>query len=116
MKTDFLNQKFVIDFKKRIMINSHFYNHTTSKQAEKNTMDLVKLDQETTESLNNKLTEKNGFALKMEDRASNVKEICSRFHKTFNGRLGQFSHIQSFRSLIELKKYFQRKNYCLSRF
>ena len=76
------------------MIYSHFYNHTTSKQAEKNTMDLVKLDQETTESLNNKLTEKNGFALKMEDRASNVKEICSRFHKTFNERLGQFSHIQ----------------------
>ena len=76
------------------MICSHFYNPTTSKQAEKNTMDLVKLDQETTESLNNKLTDTNSFVLKMEDRAANVKEVCSRFHKTFNERLGQFFHIQ----------------------
>ena len=76
------------------MIYSHFYNHTTSKQAEKKTMDLMKLDQETTESLNNKLTEKNSFILNMQDRSSKVKEICSRFHKTFNGRLIQFFPIQ----------------------
>ena len=72
------------------MIYSHFYNPTTSNQREKNTTDLIKLDQETTESLNDKLTEKNSFLLKMKDRASNVKEICSRFHKTFNGRFGHF--------------------------
>ena len=76
------------------MIYLHFYNPKTSKQTEKNTTDVVKLDQETTESLNNKLTAKNSFLMKMKDRASNVKEVCSRFHKTFNGRLGQFSHIQ----------------------
>ena len=76
------------------MIYSIFYNPTTSKQAEKNTMDLMKLDQATTESLNNKLTEKNSFILNMQDRSSKVKEICSRFHKTFNGRLIQFFPIQ----------------------
>ena len=72
------------------MIYSDFYNPTTSNETEKNKTDLVKLDQETTESLNNKLTDKNSFLLKMKDRALNVKEICSRFHRTFNGRLGHF--------------------------
>ena len=76
------------------MIYSQFFNPTTSIQTEKKTSDLVKLDQETTGMLNDKLMDKNSFILKMKDRASKVKEVCSRFHKTFNGRLGQFSHIQ----------------------
>ena len=76
------------------MIYSKIFNPTTSIQTEKKTSDLVKLDQETTGMLNDKLMDKNSFILKMKDRASKVKEVCSRFHKTFNGRLGQFSHIQ----------------------
>ena len=76
------------------MIYSNFCDSIISNQAVKNTMDLVKVDQETTESLKNKLSEKKSFIFKMEDRTAKVKEVCSRFHKTFKGRLGQFSHIQ----------------------
>ena len=76
------------------MVNSHFFSPTNNYQTEKSKTDLVKQDQGTTGSLNNKLTEKNSFILNMQDRSSKVKEICSRFHKTFNGRLIQFFPIQ----------------------
>ena len=41
------------------MIYSQFFNPTTSIQTEKKTSDLVKLDQETTGMLNDKLMDKN---------------------------------------------------------
>ena len=35
---------------------------------------------------NKKLIEKSDFLSKMEKRAAKVKEVCSKFHETFNGR------------------------------
>ena len=48
----------------------------------------MKLDpfEKTNKNKNNKMIEQNYFLAKMKDRVSKMKEVCSRFHETFNGR------------------------------
>ena len=35
---------------------------------------------------NDKIIEKHNFIAKMEKRVSRMKEVCSRFHESYNGR------------------------------
>ena len=70
------------------MMTSNFRQSLSGHETVRSVTTLMKLDpfSKTNESQNNKLIENHNFLLKMENRASKVKEVCSRFHKTFNGR------------------------------
>ena len=70
------------------MMTSNFRQSLSGHETVNKVTTLMKLDpfSKTNESQNNKLIEKNNFLLKMENRALKLKEVCSRFHKTFNGR------------------------------